>query len=241
MVELSVVVPVYNEAENVAPVYARIVEAVGQKTSEIIFVDDASTDDTVSRLKQLSSLTIVCLERHYGQSCAMDAGIKQARGEVIVTLDGDGQNDPGDIPLLLAKMNEGYDVVCGWRYQRRDPLSKRFVAWGAAVLRKVLVKDGVHDAGCSLRAYRRKCFEGIDLYGGLHRMIPAILRWRGFKMTEIKVRHHPRRQGRSKHGAGRILEGLRDMVYIWCWRRSPERGLDAGKQSKYVIKNIIRV
>lgn len=150
MVELSLVVPVFNEADNVALLHAGILEAIGQRTFEIIFVDDASLDDTILRLKQLSPVTIVCLQEHGGQSCAMDAGIKEAQGEIIVTLDGDGQNDPADIPLLLAKIDDGYEVVCGWRHKRLDSWDRLFVAWGAAVLRKVFVQDGVQmrDARC---------------------------------------------------------------------------------------------
>jgi len=241
--ELSIVVPVYNEAANVADVHAQILDVVSKlnKTFEIIFIDDASQDNTIAQLKQLSPVSIVCLQEHYGQSCAMDAGIKEARGEIIITLDGDGQNDPADIPLLLGKINEGYDIVCGWRHKRYDPLSKRFVAQGAALLRKIIVKDGVHDAGCTLRAYQKRCFNGIDLYGGLHRMIPAIFRWRGFKMTEIKVRHHPRLRGRSKYGWQRIIEGFCNMVYIWFWRRNPTQTIYAGRKVGYVVKNVIRI
>ncbi len=242
VLDLSIIVPVYNEAANVADLHAHILEAIHplNKSFEIIVVDDASTDTTLSQLKLLSPLIILCLQAHYGQSCALDAGIKAARGKVIITMDGDGQNDPADIPLLLAKIDEGYEVVCGWRYKRHDPLSKRFVAAGAALLRWVLVQDGVHDAGCSLRACYRKCFDGLDIYGGLHRMIPAILRWRGFKMTEIKVRHHPRLRGTSKYkGWGRIFEGFRDMVYIWNWRKDPAKPLYAGKKENYKIKEIL--
>jgi len=183
---------------------------------------------------------IVCLDAHYGKSYALDAAVKQAQGAVFITLDGDGQNDPLDIPHFLSKIDEGFDAVCGWRFERHDPFEKRFISKGAAVLRKILVQDQVHDAVCGMHAYRRKCFEGLDLYGGLHRMIPAIFRWRGFKMTEIKVKHHPRLHGRSKYGALRVLEGFRDMFYILFWRRDPSQDVYAGRKRKYVIANVIR-
>ena len=240
--ELSIIVPVYNEAGNVAQVHAQILKEVLklQKTFEIIFVDDGSQDTTLEELKKLVPITIICLERHVGKAYALDAAIKQAKGDRIITLDGDGQNDPMDIPEFLAQIDAGYDVVCGWRYQRHDPFEKRFVSKGAALLRNILVKDGVHDAVCGIHAYRRKCFEGWDLYGGLHRMIPAILRWRGFKITEIKVRHHPRIHGQSKYGWQRIIEGFRDMIYIWLWRQNPTKPLYAGKREAYVVKEVIK-
>jgi len=241
-VGLSVIVPVYNEAANVAQVHAGILEAVSplNRTFEIIFVDDGSDDATLDHLKKLKPVVIVCLDAHYGKSCALDAAVKQASGSVLITLDGDGQNDPQDIPHFLSKIDEGFDVVCGWRFERHDPFEKRFISKGAAVLRKLLVKDQVHDAVCGMHAYRRQCFERLDLYGGLHRMIPAILRWRGFKMTEIKVRHHPRVHGRSKYGAFRVLEGFRDMLYILLWRRDPSKEVYAGRKRKYIIANVIR-
>jgi glycosyltransferase involved in cell wall biosynthesis len=235
-------VPVYNEVGNVARVHAQILGSISKlnRTFEIIFVDDGSNDGTLDKLKELSPAVIICLQKRYGKSCALDAAIKQAQGEVIITLDGDGQNDPLDIPEFLAKMDEGFEVVCGWRYQRNDPFEKRFVSKGAAFLRKILVKDDVHDAVCGIHAYRRRCFDGLDIYGGLHRMIPAILRWRGFKMTEIKVRHHPRVHGKSKYGWQRVIEGFRDMVYIWLWRRDPTKPVYAGHKAQYHIKAVIR-
>lgn len=235
---LSVIVPVFNEAGNVVPLHREIIEAVGKTgfNFEIIFVDDGSCDNTLMELKQLRPVRVVVLQKNYGQSCALDAGIKNARGDIIVTLDGDGQNDPASIGALLEKFKEGYEVVCGWRVKRMDPFGKRFVAQGARLLRRFLVDDGIHDAGCTLRAYRRQCFEGADLYGGLHRMLPGLLKWQGFKITEIQVNHRPRCCGRTKYNWTRIIQGFRDMLYIWAWRKYSKRPPRSHK--KYLIKEI---
>lgn len=238
---LSVVVPVFNEEGNVIPLHGQIIEAAHQTglNFEIIFVDDGSTDNTLTELKTLRPVKVVVLQKNYGQSCALDAGIKHAQGDIIVTLDGDGQNDPAAIGALLKKLDEGYDAVCGWRKKRMDPFSKRFVAKGAWVLRALLVDDGVHDAGCTLRAYRRQCFSRMDLYGGLHRMVPGLLKWQGFKVTEIQVDHRPRLCGTTKYNWTRIVQGLKDMLYIWSWRRHPVSPLKSTQE--YLIKEIYDV
>jgi len=240
--DISIIIPVYNEDLSVANVHASVLTVLSRlnKDFEIIFVDDASTDSTLAILKQLSPIIIVCLENHRGQSCAMDAGIKQSTGKIIVTLDGDGQNDPQDIPAMLVKMDEGYDAVCGWRHQRKDPWDKILIAQGASLLRKILIKDGIHDAGCALRAYRKECFKDFDLSGGLHRMIPGILCGKNFKITEIKVNHHPRIHGKTKYGLKRIFEGLRDMMAIWFWRKNPNNPIYRDTVVKYNIKEIIK-
>ena len=221
------VVPVFNEEENVELLYKETKDALEKlaKDYEIIFVDDGSTDKTYSQLKKLSPLTIIKFRTNSGQSAALDAGIKQARGEIIFTLDGDGQNDPADFSLLYKKLTQGFDVVCGWRHKRKDSFSRRFISYGARVLRLLLVDDRVHDAGCTLRVYRRECFVDLDLYGELHRMIPALLRWRGFRIGEVKVNHRPRIHGRSKYNLTRAVKGFLDMIYIWFWRKYAQRPL----------------
>jgi len=240
--DLSVIIPVFNEELNVANVHASVLTVLSKlnKNFEIIFVDDASTDSTLTVLKQLSPIIIVCLEKHDGKSYAMDAGIKQATGRIIITLDGDGQNDPRDIPAMLDKMDEGYDAVCGWRHQRKDPWDKILIAQGAGLLRRFLIKDGIHDAGCTLRTYRKECFRDFDLSGGLHRMIPGILCGKRFKITEIKVNHHPRIYGKTKYGLKRIIEGLRDMIAIWFWRKNPNNPIYKDNVVKYNIKEVIK-
>lgn len=218
---LSVVVPLYNEEGNVALLHQRIVDALQKlgKSFEIIFIDDGSRDKTVSIAKTLAPLTLIEFRKNFGQTAAFDAGFKAAKGEVIVTLDGDLQNDPADIPLLLEKMNEGYDVVSGWRHKRKDPLMKKISSRLANMVRGILIQDHIHDSGCSLKAYRSECFEGVDLFGEMHRFIPAILMLDGFKVGEVKVSHHPRIHGVTKYNWKRGVKGVVDMIFLWFWRK----------------------
>jgi len=223
----SVVIPVFNEEKNVTPLYKELrgVMKKLKKDYEIIFVDDASNDKTLSQLKKLPNVKIICMRKNSGQSSALDAGIKQARGKIIITMDGDGQNDPRDIPKLLKKLDKGYDAVCGWRHNRKDPFLKQFISQGAKYLRSYLVSDGVRDAGCTLRVYKNFCFEDLDLYGELHRMLPAMLKWRGFQISEEKVNHRARKYGYSKYNFMRTIKGFLDMLYIWFWRKFSSRPL----------------
>jgi len=223
----SFLVPVYNEQENVALVHQETKRAAEKlnRPFEIIFIDDGSTDKTLDILKGLIPIKIIQFGKNFGQSAALDAGIKNAQGEIIITLDGDGQNDPGDTFKLLEKLNQGYDFVCGWRHQRKDPLAKRVLSVGARVMGRFLVDAGVHDSGCTHRVYKRKCFEELDLYGELHRMIPALLRWQGFKIAETKVSHRSRRFGQSKYNWQRVLKAFLDMIGVWFWRKYESRPL----------------
>lgn len=231
---LSVVVPLYNEEGNVRELHRRIYEAIRKigrparndgsvapsgRPFEIIFIDDGSRDKTVEMTAGLSPLTLIRFRKNFGQTAAFDAGIKAARGEILITLDGDLQNDPADIPLLLEKIDEGYDVVSGWRFKRKDSLMKRFFSRGANLLRSILVKDGIHDSGCSLKAYRRECFKEVDLFGEMHRFMPALLALDGFRVTEVKVSHHPRVHGMTKYNWKRAIKGFVDMIAIWFWRK----------------------
>jgi len=221
----SVVIPVFNEAQNAGALYDEIkveLEKLGEKY-EIIFVDDGSRDNTFEELSEKSPITIVRLRRNAGQSSAMDAGIKQATGEILITMDGDGQDDPTYIPVLLARLDEGYDAVCAWRHLRKDTLSKRFLSWGWRKLRGKFIYDGVHDAGTQFRVYKREVFEDLDLYGEMHRFIPALLLWRGFKVTEEKVNHRERKHGTSKYTWKRPLKGFADLIYMWFWRKYSTR------------------
>ena len=222
---LSVVVPLYNEEGNVEELHRRIVAALASigKFYEVIFIDDGSTDKTSDIARSLSPLTLITFRRNFGQTAAFDAGFKQAKGEVIITLDGDLQNDPKDIPLLLAKINEGYDVVSGWRHERKDPLSKKIFSRAADLLRKILLDDNIHDSGCSLKAYRRECFDHLDLFGEMHRFIPALLELEGYRVAEVKVSHHPRVYGTTKYNWKRAIKGLTDMIAIWFWRKYASR------------------
>lgn len=226
-IEISVVAPVFNEEGNVRELHKRIVEACETlgKTYEVIFVDDGSKDDTVKNCEGLSPLTLIKFRKNFGQTAAMDAGFKQAHGEIIITMDSDLQNDPKDIPLLLAEMDKGYDVVSGWRFQRKDNLSKHLASRAANLLRKVLINDTIHDSGCSLKAYKKECFQDVDLFGEMHRFIPAILELQGYKVGEVKVTHHPRIHGVTKYNWKRGVKGVVDMISVWFWRKFSNRPL----------------
>ncbi|HPX94634.1 MAG TPA: glycosyltransferase family 2 protein [Candidatus Moranbacteria bacterium] len=224
---LSVVVPLYNEEGNVRELHKQILEACLKlgKPFEIIFVDDGSKDDTIKKCEGLTPLTLVKFRKNFGQTAAFDAGIKQAQGEIVITMDGDLQNDPNDIKLLLEKIDEGFDVVSGWRWQRKDTLMKKFFSRTANFLRKFLVEDNIHDSGCSLKAYKRACFENVDLFGEMHRFMPAILQFDGYKVGEVKVNHRPRIHGKTKYNWRRAIKGFVDMVSIWFWRKYSSRPL----------------
>lgn len=224
----SVVVPVYNEEQNIPTLHGEIkttMEAMGEQY-EIIFIDDGSTDHTAQVIKTLSPVTFIQLRKNYGQTAAMDAGIKAATGEIIITMDGDGQNPPHEIPKLIQAMEEtGKDIISGWRKNRKDTPMKKFTSRGANFLRGVLVKDDIHDSGCSLKAYRKECFEGVDLFGEMHRFIPAVLSWSGFSIGEVVVEHRPRVHGSTKYNWRRIVKGFIDMLAVWFWRKYSDRPL----------------
>lgn len=193
---------------------------------EIIFVDDGSTDNTVKLLKTLSPVILVALRKNFGQTAAMDAGIKKASKDLIITMDGDRQNNPIDIPRLIEELvNKDLDVVSGWRKNRKDPFLKHFVSRGAYALRRLLVNDGIHDSGCSLKVYKRECFQNVSLYGEMHRFIPAILKIKGFKVGELVVDHRPRVAGVTKYNFSRTIKGLIDMIAVWFWNKFAVRPL----------------
>jgi glycosyltransferase involved in cell wall biosynthesis len=225
--DLSVVVPLYNEEGNVRELHAKILAACQTlgKSFEIIFIDDGSKDATVANCQGLSPLKLIKFRKNFGQTAAFDAGIKAAQGKIIVMMDGDLQNDPADIKLLLAEMNNGYDVVSGWRAKRKDPLMKKVFSRTANALRKILIQDKIHDSGCSLKAYKRECFDDVDLFGEMHRFIPAILEMQGYKVGEVKVSHHPRVHGVTKYNWKRGIKGFVDMISIWFWRKYANRPL----------------
>lgn len=225
--DLSVIVPLYNEEGNVRHLHEKILKACQdlEKSFEIIFIDDGSTDKTVENCLNLSPLKLIKFRRNFGQTAAFDAGIKNAKGDIIITLDGDLQNDPADIKLLLAEMKKGFDVVSGWRWKRKDNFSKKFFSRGANFLRKILINDKIQDSGCSLKAYKRECFNDVDLFGEMHRFIPAILEMQGYKVGEVKVTHHPRVSGVTKYNWKRAIKGFVDMISIWFWRKYSSRPL----------------
>lgn len=225
--EISVIVPVYNEAGNITKLHKEMLFWLLEmkRTFEVIYVDDGSTDNTGAELGKLKKAKVVTLKKNCGQSTALEIGIHNSNGKIIITLDGDGQNNPSDFKALVIKLEEGYDAVCGWRHNRQDPNNKKIVSRGAKFIRKTIINDGVHDAGCTLRAYWRYCFDDVHLYGELHRMIPALLLLKGFIITEIKVDHRPRRVGITKYNSARMFNGFLDIIQVWITQKYNKRPL----------------
>ena len=219
--DVSLVVPLYNEEDNVRPISAAIRGALAgwPRTWEAVFVDDGSTDQTVQLLRDEargdSRLRVVQLRRNAGQTAAMAEGFARARGAVIVSLDGDLQNDPSDIPMLVAKVEDGFDVVCGWRKDRKDRwLSRKLPSKMANGIIAAMTGVPIHDNGCSLKAYRADVIRSLRLYSDMHRFLPALSSMAGARIAEVVVRHHPRRHGSSKYGISRTFKVLADMVTI---------------------------
>jgi len=220
--QLSLVVPVYNERENLPLLHQAIRQALAdcRYPWEVVLVDDGSTDGSAQVLERLAHedpdhVRVVFLRRNFGQTAAIAAGIDHAQGEIIVLLDADLQNDPADIPLLLRKLDEGYDVVSGWRKDRKDAfLTRTLPSRLANALISWVTGVHLHDYGCTLKAYRREVLQGFRLYGEMHRFIPAYAAAVGARITEIPVRHHPRRFGRSKYGLMRTLKVLLDLFTV---------------------------
>jgi len=219
--EISVFLPVYNEEPNLLPLHAKLDEALAKlgRSAEIIYVDDGSTDGSLRVLREVAErdgrVRVVALKRNYGQTAAMAAGIDAAHGEVLIPMDADLQNDPADIIRLLDKLDEGYDVVSGWRKNRQDKLitrkipsmiANRLISWIGGV--------PLHDYGCSLKAYRREALQDVRLYGEMHRFIPIYASWAGARVSEIPVEHHPRTMGKSKYGLSRTLKVVFDLMTI---------------------------
>ena len=221
MVDLSIIIPTFDEEENVEPLYQALMAAVPAlgRSFEVIFVDDGSRDRTFERLAAIAArdrrVRIVKLRRNYGQAPAMAAGIEHAQGEVLVTMDADLQNDPADIGCLIAKLEEGYDLVVGWRYERQDKwLSRRLPSAIANRLIAAITGVDVKDNGCTLKAFRAELIKRVPLYGEMHRFIPAIASTFGCQLAEVKVHHHPRRYGHSKYGLSRIYRVLLDIMVV---------------------------
>lgn len=219
--EVSIFLPVYNEEPNLRPLHAKLdaaLKALG-RSAEIVYVDDGSNDGSLKILREIAELDsrvrVIALRRNYGQTAAMAAGIDAARGKVLIPMDADLQNDPADIERLLNKLDEGYDVVSGWRKNRKDKmvtrkipsmLANRLISWIGGV--------PLHDYGCSLKAYRRESLQDVRLYGEMHRFIPIYASWAGARVTEIPVEHHARTMGKSKYGLSRTLKVVFDLMTI---------------------------
>jgi len=226
--KISVVVPIYNEAGNIRELHQEIREVCKKNAYvyEIIFVDDGSIDYTKDLVKTLSPVKYIRFRKNFGQTAAMDAGIKASKHELIITMDGDRQNDPNDIPRLIEHLDKNdLDVVSGWRKKRKDSFLKHFVSRVANFLRKILINDGIHDSGCSLKVYKKECFDELNLYGEMHRFIPALLKIKGYKIGEIEVNHRPRLTGKTKYNWKRSVKGFIDMLSVWFWNKYAVRPL----------------
>lgn len=219
--ELSLFLPVLDEEDNLRPMHGKIAAALDAlgKTAEVIYVDDGSTDRSLEILREIAAgddrVRVISLRRNYGQTAAMSAGIDAAKGEILIPMDADLQNDPADIKRLLDKLDEGYDVVSGWRRNRQDKMVSRKIP--SMIANRIISWIGdvhLHDYGCSLKAYRRDVLKDVRLYGEMHRFIPIYASWAGARVTEIPVDHHARTAGRSKYGISRTIKVIFDLITI---------------------------
>lgn len=218
--DLSIVIPLFNEVQSVPELQREIETALSGRVFEIVFVDDASTDGTSGAIRLSDGVRVIRFTRNEGQSAAMLAGMRAARGAVIVLLDGDLQNNPADIPALLAALDAGADLVCGYRVHRADTLSKRITSRVANAVRSRFIGDGVRDAGCTFKVLRRECVDALVPFRGMHRFIPALIKNAGYRVVEVPVHHRPRKFGISKYGLGnRAVVATIDMLGV-TWLQS---------------------
>lgn len=226
--KLSAIIPLYNEEQNVKPMYVELKEALEElvnikkiKSYEIIFINDDSKDSTQKNLEDMkkteSSVKIIQFRRNFGQTAALKAGFDCSTGDLIVTMDGDMQNDPKDIKKLIEKLDEGYDVVSGWRFNRKDKFGKKIASRMMNNLRQIIIGDYLHDYGCSLKIYKKECIKDLELFGELHRYITAYLYIKGYKIGEAKVNHRPRKRGKTKYKFNRGLNGIFDLFFLKFW------------------------
>lgn len=228
MIDLSFVIPVFNEEHTLKELHAKILENIGDRDYEIIFINDGSTDNSYSVLKEIAeyyrNVKIINFRRNFGKSAALQAGFNKAQGEIVITMDADLQDDPAEIPRFIQKINEGYDLVAGWKKHRKDPISKKIPSKIFNTATSLIFKLKLHDYNCGFKAYRKEVVKSIDIYGELHRYIPALVKAKGFKICEIPVHHHRRRHGKSKYGMERFVRGFLDLLTVMMitkYERSP--------------------
>lgn len=230
-IDLSLVIPLYNEAESLPELYERLASMLAgmDRRAEIVFVNDGSTDSSSAILEGLIDrdprVRVIEFRRNYGKSAALAVGFQKARGDVVVTLDADLQDDPHEVPRLLEKLAEGYDLVSGWKKERHDPLLKRIASRVFNLVTGLLTGVRLHDINCGLKAYRREVTDSLLIYGQLHRFLPVLAQWEGFRIAELPVRHHPRKYGRTKFGASRFTSGLFDLITVMFLTRFTTRPL----------------
>lgn len=229
--QLSILVPLYDERDNLAPLFAKLKETLDGRPGgwEAVFVDDGSTDGSFEALKELRGsdprIRIFRLRRNFGKSAALDTGFKAVRGQRVIIMDADLQDDPAEIPALLEKIDQGYDLVTGWRFSRRDRFIKKYTSRIYNLVTSTLTGIRLHDFNCGLKAFRREVIEDISLYGELHRYIPPLAHWKGYRVTEVRVRHHPRAFGKSKFGAYRFFAGFMDLLTVMFMTRYSKKPL----------------
>ena len=219
-IQLNIIIPAYNEEKSMFPLYDMLTSVLKRlnKAYEIIFIDDGSTDNTFRNLKKINekdkNVRLIQFMGHFEKAAALSAGFSKTRGDVIITMDSDLQDDPEEIPRFLKKLDEGYDLVVGWKYKRKDPLTKVIASKVFNFFVRIATKINVHDSDCNFRAIKKEVLKNISVYSGLYRYIPSIANSKGYKVGEIKIAHHPRKYGKSKYGFGRIFGGLLDLLTI---------------------------
>ncbi|MBN1389680.1 MAG: glycosyltransferase family 2 protein [Candidatus Thermoplasmatota archaeon] len=228
--EVSIVIPVYNEEDNIKALHLRVSKEISRLTSryEVLYIDDGSRDGTLKKLLNIADsdprVTIVTFYRNFGKANALYTGFQHAGGDIVITMDGDLQDDPSEFKHFLDRLDEGYDLVTGWKYQRKDPLGKKIPSKLFNFLVRKMTGVNVHDSNCGFKAYRREVVQKIDVYGEFHRYLPMMASWRGFRVGEIKVKHHKRTHGRSKYGWERLFKGFMDLFsvsFLMKYGRSP--------------------
>jgi glycosyltransferase involved in cell wall biosynthesis len=224
-IDFSIIIPVLDERENLGPLYYQIVNVLRKMKAkfEVIFIDDGSTDGSFEVLEELSKkhkeIIVIKFKRNFGKAAALSAGFRVAKGRLIITMDADLQDDPSEIPKFLEKLNEGFDIVSGWKKKRRDPLSKIILSKIFNLVTSWITKINLHDFNCGFKIYKREVVEHLKIYGELHRYIPVLADWKGYKNGEIVVRHHMRVYGKSKYGFSRIIKGFNDFITVLFLRK----------------------
>jgi len=217
---ISIVIPVLNEEKNIQQLHLalRRVLITLPFTNETLFVDDGSRDNTANIISRIAltdrTVRLIRLRTHFGKADALAAGFREANGKIVITMDGDLQDDPQEIPRFIEKINQGYDLVCGWKYHRKDPISKTLPSKLFNKLVRIITGVRVHDSNCGYKAYTNELAKSLKIYGELHRYIPVLAHWKGYKVCEIKVTHHPRKHGKSKYGFSRMLKGFIDLITV---------------------------